>query len=222
LLLTEHFFCWEAKISNLEDSLLIILNTTIEIERRIVMWKKLLILSLSITLLFCITASMTPVDAGGHRHRPSSIPINWRVAGSIVNFKTNIGPEDQIVVFLKAMGSPGPADLTVVGYASDAYVDNDEGCYPKIIFGGDEAVAVFTDLSMLFARLMDGGDSYICIGADGISHAKFEMEIFGGSGRFDGAKGYFTADIPAGFGHLFEGALSAESGKFIGRIEFDY
>jgi hypothetical protein len=179
------------------------------------MWKKLLILSLSITLVFCIAPSMTPVDAGGR-----SIPINWRVAGSIVDVKTTGDPVDQNLIRLKAVGAPGHADLTVVGYAGDPVDPPMEGCDIEIPFVQDEFVAVFTDLSMLFARLMDGGDSYVCINFLSGTTFKFDMEIIGGTGRFDGATGYFTA-TGVGIGQYFEGPLSAESGRFIGTIEFD-
>ena len=48
------------------------------------------------------------------------------------------------------------------------------------------------------------------------------MQIRGGAGRFDGAAGYFTAE-GTGFSEYFDGGpLSAETGEFKGRIEFDY
>ena len=67
---------------------------------------------------------------------------------------------------------------------------------------------------------MDGGEAYICQNPEGATFY-FDMEINGGKGRFDGATGYFTAEGEA-YGEPFSpGPLSAETGEFIGRIEFE-
>lgn len=85
---------------------------------------------------------------------------------------------------------------------------------------GFDFVAVFTDLSMLFATHMDG-DAYLCQNPDG-SKFYVDMEIIGGTGRFDGAGGYFRSE---GDGYSVSigvtPPLSAESGKFIEEIEFN-
>jgi hypothetical protein len=215
LLLTERWFlCWEAKISYLEDPLLLKLKTTIQIERRVVMCKKILIPLLSIALLLVISAPITPVNAGGKR-----LPINWQVAGSIINEVMTSGtPSGQTLILLKAQGAPGPADLTILGYIGIPGSILVDGCNFAIPFDGDEFVAVFSDLSMLFAKLEVGGDAYVCVDPQP-STFKFDMEIFGGTGRFDGATGKFTA-TGVGPGEGFDGPLSAESGEFIGTIEF--
>lgn len=184
------------------------------------MWKKLLILSLSIAVLFVFSAPISSVNAGGKWKKDKK--INWRVAGSIINEVMTSGvPSGQTLVNLKARGAPGNADLTVLGYAGIPGSIVVDGCDLAIPFDGDEFVAVFNDLSMLFAKLMDGGDSYLCItfGPEGRTTFKFDMEITGGTGRFDGALGGFTA-TGVGHGQYFEGPLSAESGKFIGWIEY--
>jgi len=177
------------------------------------MWKKLLLLSLSISLLLVMSAPVTSVNAGG-----KTIPINWKVAGSIINQVMISGaPPGQTVVLLKAQGAPGPADLTIIGYAGIPGSISVDGCNFAIPFDGDESVAVFSDLSMLFAHLMDGGDSWLCVDPQPTTF-KFEMEIIGGTGRFDGARGGFTATgVSQGGG--FVGPLSAETGEFIGTID---
>jgi hypothetical protein len=220
LLLTEHgFLCWEAKISYRENPRLLKLKTITQIERRIVMWKKLLILSLSIAVLFVFSAPITPVDAGN-----KSIPINWRVAGSIINsVKTTGAVVDQTLINLSALGSPGPAELTILGdwRFADPEADPPEevpGCNLTLIFDHDEFVAVFPDLSLLFAKLMEDGDAYLCVVYGVGTTFTFDMEIIGGTGRFDGATGEFTA-TGVGHGDDFDGPLSAESGEFIGEIE---
>jgi hypothetical protein len=183
------------------------------------MWKKILILSLSIALLLFLSAPITPVDAGG-----KSKKINWRVAGSIINtvsVKTNGVPSDQTLINLKARGAPGRADLTVLGIAGDLDFSGTEGCDVYIPFLQDEFIAVFNDLSLLFAKLDDDplAEAYLCV-KSGVTTFIFDMKITGGTGRFEGATGYFTA-TGVGHGQDFEGPLSAESGEFIGEIDFE-
>jgi hypothetical protein len=168
------------------------------------MWKKLLILSLSVTVLLFLAAPISIVDAGG-----KSKKMNWRVAGPIVDFN---------LVLLKAVGSPGRADLTIMGY--DYGFVEDPNCVTKVTVGGINFVAVFNDLSMLFAKRMDGGEAYICQNSEGATFY-FDMEINGGTGRFDGATGDFTAEGEAYGEPFFPGPLSAETGNFTGEIVFD-
>ena len=171
------------------------------------MWKKLFILSLSIALLIVFSAPISSVNAKGPK-RLRSIPINWRVAGPIVDFN---------LILLKARGWPGRADLTIMGY--DYGYDADPNCETKVTVGGVNFVAVFTDLSMLFAKRMDGGEAYICQNPEGATFY-FDMEINGGTGRFDGATGDFTAEGKAYAEPFFPGPLSAETGNFTGEIVF--
>jgi S-layer homology domain len=183
------------------------------------MWKKLLILSLCISVLFVFSAPISSVNAGG-----TDVEINWRVAGPIINeVMTSGDPPGQTLIMLKAKGAPGPADLTVLGTARLAEPGEEvPGCHLTIIFEQDEFVAVFSDLSMLFAKLMEGGDSYLCGVFPPAPNAgttfKFDMEITGGTGRFDGATGGFIA-TGVGHGEYFEGPLSAESGEFKGLVK---
>ena len=84
----------------------------------------------------------------------------------------------------------------------------------------DEMVAVFPDLSLLFANLLDGGEAYLCSSKEGEppSFFKIDMEIVGGTGRFEGAGGQFTG-TGDGYGKYFPNTpLSAETGEFKGWI----
>lgn len=177
------------------------------------MFKKFFILSLSIAVLLFLVAPITPADAG-EKWKKKSKRINWRVAGPIV---------DSRLILLKAKGAPGRADLTILGDGIDfAGIKETPECTDKIIpylIDGVEFVAVFADLSMLFAR-HTFGEAYICKN-NGQSNFYFDMEIIGGTGRFDGASGSFIAKGDS-YGDLyFVGELSAENGKFTGLIEFD-
>lgn len=180
------------------------------------MWKKLLILSLSFAMLFSLTGCSSDSNAVA---QDNDEKIDWQIAGTIIgDIKTTDDHEAQTLINLKALGLPDSADLTVIGYAGEPLVPGVEGCDLTIPFTQDEFVAVFPDLSLLFAKLMEGGDSYVCIKfADGGTTFKFDMEITGGTGRFDGATGHFIA-TGVGHGQYFEGPLSAESGHFEGLI----
>ena len=182
------------------------------------MWKKILILSLSVAVFLFLMAPFTPADAGEKSKR-----MNWRVAGSIVDFKTYTGAEDQILLLLKAVGPPGRADLTISGYTGDLIFPPRDGCTFEVPLDGDSLVAVFDDLSMLFAVLSDdeSAESYACVNPGQGTIIKIDMKITGGTGRFEGAKGYFTANAVS-FSRYLDGttALGAENGKFIGKIEF--
>lgn len=72
------------------------------------MWKKLIILSLSVAVLLFLAAPITPATAGGKWKKNKK--INWRVAGPIV---------DGSLILLKSIGSPGRADLTIMGHDID-------------------------------------------------------------------------------------------------------
>jgi hypothetical protein len=180
------------------------------------MCKKIFIISLSIVVILFLSASISSVNAGG-----KPVKINWRVAGSMISEVVTTGDpySNQSVINLKARGAPGSADLTILGAAGDPeFYTNDPNCYVYVPFIQDEFVAVFNDLSLLFAKLKEGGDAYVCVCVDPPQTTfKFDMEIFGGTGRFEGATGEFTA-TGVGHGGGFDGPLSAESGRFKGKI----
>jgi len=191
------------------------------------MCKKLLILSLSITLLFVLSEPITPANAGG------SQPINWQIAGTIVQlinisipipeppFSQSIGPHS--LINLSANGSPGPAKITLLSQA--AAPPNGLTCissnYSAIgFFNRNDFVALFPDQSLLFASIGPGG-GILCLGqegteAEGTTYFTVDMIITGGKGRYEGAEGYFTGE---GYGYLFnDTTLVGENGKLTGTI----
>jgi hypothetical protein len=236
LLLTEYgFLCRETEISSLEDPLLLKLKTTIQIERRIVMWKKLLILSLCISVLFVFSAPISSVNAGGKWKR--SKKINWQIAGTIVQFidiysppaVTYVGPHSMIN--LSAQGSPGPAQITLLSMSGITHptgktfsCPND---YPNgpLYFVKNDFVAIFPDHSLLFASLDINEVNHLCFGSTG-SDFGVVMNITGGTGRFEGASGEFTA---TGNGYFInplgttpsDNTLVGENGIVTGEINFD-
>ena len=196
------------------------------------MWKKLLILSLSISVLFVFSAPISPVNAGGKWKK--SKKINWQIAGTIVqsieifNPQTG-GPEGlHSLINLSAQGSPGPAKITLLSRPStiaptspfscpDGY--GDPGPFP-VYFDKNEFVALFPDQSLLFASVDTNKGGRLCLGETG-TYFIVEMIITGGIGRFEGASGGFTAE---GNGYPFptlDGTLVGENGRVTGRINFD-
>jgi hypothetical protein len=203
------------------------LKNTIEIERGIIMQKKLLILSLSIAVLFVLSAPITPANAGG------SQPINWQIAGTIVQlidisiplpgppYSQSIGPHS--LINLSAKGSPGPAKITLLSQAGAP--PNSLECissnyFPIAYFSKNDFVALFPDQSLLFASIGPGG-GILCQGieeteAEGTTYFTVDMIITGGKGRYEGAEGYFTGE---GYGYLFnDTTLVGENGKLTGTI----
>jgi hypothetical protein len=231
--------CWEIKISYLENPLLLELKTTIEIERRIIMWKKLLILSLSIAVLFVLSAPITPANAGG-----KIIKVNWKIAGTIVQlvdvesllYGPLLGPRS--LINLSAEGSPGPAKITLLSVleqpCSSAPPFQCESGYdiPGACFTKNDMVAIFPDQSLLFASI-DSVGGVLCLNIpvalpeDG-TYFKVKMNVTGGTGRFEGASsgeligeghGYFIEN-PTGDPIDNDLTLVGENGKITGSIEF--
>jgi len=230
LLLTERFlFCREAKISYLKDPLLLKLQTTIEIERRIVMLKKLLILSLFISVLFVFSIPVTPVDAGD-----KSVKINWQITGTIVQTIDVYNPADQTstgkhsLINLSAQGSPGPASITLLSKATTpggttTTLQCKDGYFRIADFEENDFVAIFPDQSLLFASIDKSaeGGGILCLNGQTYYNTYFtvKMLITGGTGRFEGAGGSFTGE---GYGYPANpnSTLAGEIGKLTGKIEF--
>ena len=84
------------------------------------MWKKLLILSLCIAVLFVFSAPISSVNAGGKWGNWGQRKINWRIAGTIVQSIDISNPQSQeyiglhSLINLTAYGSPGPAKITLL------------------------------------------------------------------------------------------------------------
>jgi hypothetical protein len=203
------------------------LITKIQIKRRIIMWKKTLILSLSLAMLFVISAPISSVNAGD-----KSVPVNWQIAGSIANnvqVLINVSTDPQnpdfrtiphFLISLSAKGSPGPAEITLMGYGSVVFppISCEEGEL-EIKTAYSDMVARFRDLSLLFASYDDANPGFLCINpAEGLSRFENHLVITGGTGRFAGATGTLTG---TGEGYYFAsgGALAGEVGEITGKID---
>ena len=182
------------------------------------MWKKLLILSLSIALLLVISATISPVNAGSKN-------VNWKVAGSIANYVMVLDLNtNQLVpnylISLSAKGPPGNAEITIMGVGVPVGPDpacNDE---TRINIIQNELVARFPDLSLLFATHDTGTGGYLCVTENGTNFTT-SMVITGGTGRFEGATGGITGTgdgYPVNPDPTTDGPLSAETGNLIGTI----
>ena len=183
------------------------------------MWKKLLILSLCISVLFVFSALISPVNAGSKN-------VNWKVAGSIANYVgvvTSFSPftiTPHYLISVSAKGPPGNAEITLMGVGVPAGPDpacNEDEVRINIL--QNEMVARFSDLSLLFA--IHAPDSYLCSTEEGTTTFNINMVVSGGTGRFEGATGNFTG---TGFGYPLNpdpntnGPLSAETAEIIGTI----
>ena len=170
-------------------------------------------------MLFVLTTSVTPVDAGSKN-------VNWQVAGSIANYVMVLDTNtNQLVpnylISLSAKGPPGNAEITLMGVGEPAGPDPAcDGAF-RINITQNEMVARFSDLSLLFA--IHAPDSYLCSTADGTTF-NIHMMITGGTGRFEGVTGningvgfgYPLNPDPASYGP--DGPLSAETAEIIGTI----
>lgn len=184
------------------------------------MKKKLFILSLSIAVIFLLSVSISPVNAGSEN-------VNWKVAGSIANYVMVLDTNtNQLIphylISLSAKGAPGVAELTLMGFGVPADPPSDppkcsEGEIELKTIKGD-MVARFPDLSLLFASIDETNPGYLCL--DPVAgHSTFvsNMMIIGGTGRFEGATGAITG---TGDGYYFPsgGALAGEVGEITGEI----
>jgi hypothetical protein len=198
------------------------------------MWKKLLILSLSIVMLLVITV---PVDAGD-----KSVNVNWQITGTIVQTIDVTSPnppypQDPVpysLINLTANGSPGDAKITLLsetsfspptGWSFDCLQLTE---YPDgpAYFVKNDFVAIFPDQSLLFASVysvvdVDGSDGYgshLCFGPTGTDF-KVEMVVTGGTGRFEGASGSLTGE-GKGYPVGLDSILAGEIGTITGEIKF--
>ena len=200
------------------------------------MWKKLLILSLCISVLFVFSTPISSVNAGGKKHK-----INWRIAGTIVQFidiNVLIVPPtappyfDSVgmhsLINLSAQGSPGPAKITLLSQtgppdASSECISLDYA--PVGNFVKNDFIALFPDQSLLFASIDPEGGT-LCLGragsAVGKTYFKVKMNITGGTGRFeDVTGGEFEAEGYGYPGFSSDVTLVGENGRVKGTIEFD-
>jgi len=212
-------------------------ETGTQIKRRIIMWKKILIPSLSIALLLVISVPISSVNAGGKRN------INWRIAGTIVQLLDILSPEvgpvgPHSLINLTARGAPGRAEITLLskptGPGATGTTLTCEGGYERIAdFVQNDFVAIFPDQSLLFATIDDesaDGFGILCIdeltynsGPHPMTTTYFivKMKITGGKKRFEGASGYFTGEGYGYLGFSSAGTLVGQNGTMTGTIDFD-
>jgi hypothetical protein len=197
------------------------------------MLKKLLILSLCISVLFVFSAPITPVDAGGKWKK--SKKINWEIAGTIVQSIAIYNPQggaligNHSLINLSAQGSPGPANITLLSKptippeVTGTSLTCESGYLHIADFEKNDFVAVFPDQSLLFASIASEG-GILCVGntaqTAGTTYFIVEMNITGGKGRFEGAEGSFTAEGYGYPGFSTGGTLVGENGTVTGTIEF--
>lgn len=148
-----------------------------------------------------------------------SIPIKWKVSGTITNtFVYSVmaptTPVPALMIQAVVKGAPGNGHFTITS------VGNAPGYVPacggvgQTFFSNDMAV-ILDDLSMIFARL-DAG--WACFNNDGTVSAEAHMIVTGGAGKYEGASGYFEGNFsgrPVGT----SGFLSAETGIIEGEID---
>jgi len=150
-----------------------------------------------------------------------SIPVNWRVAGTVVPIPIpGAAPDAQSAIMIQAFvkGAPGKAQFTVISTPSDFNPNHPEcGGGPGQNFSPNDMVITFEDLSMIFAKLDDTQGGWVCFGLDGLT-AVANMVVDGGTGKYEGASGYFKGEFE-GNQVGDSGLLSAETGTIVGHID---
>ena len=203
------------------------------------MCKKIFILSLCISVLFVFSAPISSVNAGGKWGKRN---INWRIAGTIVQFidiNTLMVPTPPALPYfesvgmhslinLSAQGSPGPAKITLLSQTGPP--DGSSECIsldyiPVANFIKNDFIALFPDQSLLFASIDDSVGGTLCMGiagtAVGTTYFKVKMIIKGGTGRFeDVTGGDFEAEGYGYPGFSSDTTLVGENGRVKGTIEF--
>ena len=151
-----------------------------------------------------------------------TIAVQWKKSGTLIN-QVQMGNPDgspanaAVLIFGKAIGAPGPADIQVVSRLgtpewSLACFDGVGGLrFPMVT---NDFAATLADMSMITATLTDG---FVCMDkTSGKTHAEFELAVTGGTGRFNGASGDLSVvvDTIAAGSHM-----SVETGTILGSIE---
>ena len=184
------------------------------------MWKR----RWAIVLIFvAVLATLGVVGYAKPEHK--SVPVNWKIAGSIFNgIQVTTDPmTGQTAPFgllsLSAKGSPGAARIEAVGTSVPVAVSDlcPDGTDLQLEFAGG-FVATFSDLSMLFFVIDDASDAEnaLCVDYQGPATGVFDYLVTGGTDRFEGATGSVTVRVTS---WSVGPALSAESGEIVGAIE---
>jgi len=198
------------------------------------MWKKLLILSLSVAMLFAITGCSSDSNAIA---QANSIDVDWEIAGTIVQQIAISDPEDGTLIGPHSLinlsaqgdpdGDPGPAEITLLSRiaapgTTGTTLTCEPGYFPIGEFEENDFIALFPDQDFIFASIdtAEGSGGILCLDAAtfGTTYFMVKMIITGGKGRFDGATGNFTGE---GYGYLSfssAGTLVGENGRLTGTI----
>ena len=126
------------------------------------------------------------------------IKIKWKMAGTLIQGVELADPSlpppggtiTAVLLHLKAVGSPGPADLWALAQTSNPQPG---GCVAPVGLGllldfdFDDVVITFNDLSQIYLGL-DTGTVCVDLGT-GASVGEVDFDITGGSGKYEGATG---------------------------------
>jgi hypothetical protein len=185
--------------------------------RRIIMWKKLIIISICISVLFVFSASISSVNA-----KSKNLKVNWQIVGTIVDLIPLYSPSDgsfagvHSLLNLSAQGPPGPAKITLLSRfdgTTSTYTD----CTPTLFFDKNDGVIIFPDNSFLYISINKDEFGIIC--PDGSYHVTANID--GGTGFYAGASGTLYSE---GYtkGATDDGTISSLIGKITGTIEFSH
>lgn len=181
-------------------------------------------------VLIIVVAAALALAGGvaGNSAYGGSTPVNWTVAGTIVNVLvpdfTAVPPAPPfkpgflIHAFIK--GAPGNAQFTVLGFPGIPSGSLGQcGGGPGQLFSPNDMVIMFADLSMIFAEEAEEG-GWVCFPSpvgDPVT-AVSNMTVTGGTGRFEGATGEFVGEFVS-FPVGDSGAVIAETGTIKGWID---
>jgi hypothetical protein len=206
-------------------------KTGTQIKRRIIMWKKILIPSLSIALLLVISVPISSVNAGGKWWKRN---VNWQIAGTIVQFiditSPTVGPVGpHSLINLTARGAPGSAKITLLSRLAFTAPAEAFSCpgdvMPIAYFDKNDMVAIFPDQSLLFASIDETTGGILCFAfqgeAAGTTYFKVKMNVKGGTGRFERVSGGVFIGEGNGYPVSPDTTLAGENGTITGTIYFD-
>lgn len=152
-----------------------------------------------------------------------TIPVKWKKSGTLINQLQMGNPDGSpanpaVLIFGKATGDPGPADIQVVSrlgtpeWSLDCFDGAGGLRFPMVT---NDFAATLADMSMITATLADG---FVCLDkTSGNTHAEFGLTVTGGTERFSGASGELSVVVdtfPAG------NHMSVETGTIMGFVEY--
>lgn len=186
------------------------------------MSKKIILVLLVLVIALTVVGFTAFANQAGKK-----VEVNQEIAGSIfAGIEVTTDPINQVtqnrtMLNLYAKGSPGAANLEVVGGAIPAA--NSSGLCPdrtdlEFTFVDGGIVETFNDHSLLFYVIDDSPDAKnaLCVDFEGPAVGTFDYLITGGAGRFEGASGSATVEVTA---WAVTGQLSGEVGSIQGTVQ---